>query len=107
MSGGRFSYLDNQLKCEIFGYTDKPKNIFEDKEISELIFDVLDLIHEFDYYKSGDSGEEDYLAEKTLFKKKWFTSDREERVKHIIDESVEELRTELYKTFIGDDNSDT
>ena len=49
MSGGHFEYLDSRLKEEIFGWTDKPENVFEDREISELVFDVLDLIHEFDW----------------------------------------------------------
>lgn len=42
MSGGRFNYLDSQLKHEIFGWTDKPSNVFEDREISELVWDILD-----------------------------------------------------------------
>lgn len=69
MSGGRFSYLNSSLKSEIFGWTDKPRNVFEDKEISELVWDILDLIHEFDCYASGDTGEESYLACKAEFKK--------------------------------------
>ena len=56
MSGGHFEYLDGRLKDEIFGYENKVKNVFEDREISELVFDVLDLIHEFDWYYSGDAG---------------------------------------------------
>lgn len=46
MSGGRFDYKDSSLKGEIYGWTDKPSNVFEDREISELVWDVLDLIHD-------------------------------------------------------------
>lgn len=100
MSGGYFSYYDTQLKSEIFGsYGDKPpRNVFEDKEITELVWDVLELIHSFDYYQQGDSSEEDYLKAKKNFKDKWLKNDPE-RCKYIIDEAIAETKDELYKTF--------
>lgn len=101
MSGGHFCYQDRNLKNEIFGYRyEKPvPNIFEDKEISELVWDVLDLVHDFDWYISGDTSEDDWLEAKGLFKAKWLRSDGQERCKNIVDGAVEELREELYKTF--------
>lgn len=102
MSGGRFDYKDSSLKDEIFGWTDKPRNVFEDKEISELVWDVLDLIHEYDWYASGDTAKETYLKAKAEFKKKWF-SDRGIRIRQIVDESIEQAKNELYETF-GFDN---
>ena len=99
MSGGCFDYLDNRLKSEIFGYCcQEPKNIFEDREISQLIWEVLDLIHEFDWYKSEDTCKDTYLEAKAAFKKRWF-SNRGVRVKRIVDESVADLKRELYETF--------
>ena len=98
MSGGHFEYLDSRLKDEIFGYEDKVKNVFEDREISELVFDVLDLIHEFDWYYSGDTGKETYLEAKAEFKKKWLSS-RGVRIKRTIDTALDEVRTELYETY--------
>lgn len=98
MSGGRFCFLDGQLKHEVFGWTQRPTNVFEDREISELVWDVLDLIHEFDWYKSGDTDEKTWLKEKTEFKKKWF-SNRGVRVRRIVDEALAQTREELYKTF--------
>ena len=98
MSGGHFEYLDSRLKDEIFGYEDKVKNVFEDREISELVFDVLDLIHEFDWYYSGDTGKETYLEAKAKFKKKWFSS-RGVRIKRTIDTAIDEVRAELYETY--------
>ena len=99
MSGGHFEYLDSRLKDEIFGYEDKVKNVFEDKEISELIFDVLDLIHEFDWYYSGDTGKETYLKAKVEFKKKWLGGNRGVRIKRTIDTALDEVRAELYETY--------
>ena len=98
MSGGQFEYLDSRLKDEIFGYENKVKNVFEDREISELVFDVLDLIHEFDWYYSGDTGKETYLEAKAEFKKKWLSS-RGVRIKHTIDTALDEVRAELYETY--------
>lgn len=99
MSGGRFNYLDRNLKVEIYGYTDKPSNVFEDKEISGLVWDVLDLIHNYDWYVSGDTCEETYLNFKRIFKEKWLSNDPLERVKRIIDEAISECKEELYKTY--------
>ena len=105
MSGGRFDYLDSQLKHEIFGWVDKPGNVFEDREISELVWDTLDLIHEFDWYASGDTGEDDYLEAKREFKRKWL-SNPDERHKRIVDNAIADIRAELYKTFdIGDEKT--
>ena len=98
MSGGRFDYIDGRLKDEIFGWTDRPRNVFEDREISELVWDVLDLIHDFDWYASGDTRKETYLKAKDKFKKKWF-SNRGVRVRQIVDDALRECKSELYETF--------
>lgn len=103
MSGGRFDYVDSRLKDEIFGWTDVPGNVFEDREISELVWDVLDLIHDFDWYASGDTCKETYLKAKQEFKKKWF-SNRGVRVRRIVDDALKRCKDELYETFaLGDD----
>ena len=98
MSGGRFDYQDSRLKSEIFGWSDTFSNVFEDREISALVWDVLDLIHDYDWYASGDTCEETWLAKKAAFKKKWFSS-RTVRVRQIVDEALRETKEELYKTF--------
>lgn len=98
MSGGRFNYMDGTLKNEIYGWVDKPSNVFEDREISELVWDVLDLIHDYDWYASGDTSEESYLEAKSEFKKKWF-SNRGVRIRRIVDDAIEQCKNELYITF--------
>ena len=98
MSGGHFEYLNSRLKDEIFGYEDKVKNVFEDREISELVFDVLDLIHEFDWYYSGDTDKETYLEAKAKFKKKWL-GNKGIRIKRTIDTALDEVRADLYETY--------
>ena len=100
MSGGRFNYQDMTLKDEIFGYAsrDEIHNVFEDREITELIYDVFDLIHAYDWYASGDTSKTTYLEAKDAFKQKWF-GDKEARVKHIVDEAIKGVKKELYETY--------
>lgn len=101
MSGGRFDYRDSALKSEIFGWInegDRIPNVFEDREISELTYDLLNLIHDYDWYASGDTCKESYLKAKETFKKKWL-GNRGVRVKHIVDKAIAELRDDLYETY--------
>lgn len=100
MSGGYFEYADQRAKNKIFGYLgDELKgNVFEDWEITELVRDVFDLIHDFDWYKSGDTCKETYLLKKAEFKKKWLGK-HPERVKEIIDLAIAEAKQELYETY--------
>ena len=98
MSGGHFNYLDSQLKNEIFDWSNQWHNVFEDAEISELVWDVLNLIHDFDWYISGDTRKETYLKHKTDFKKKWMDN-RGVRVRRIVDEALQRTKDELYETF--------
>lgn len=98
MSGGHFDYADSHAKSEIFGWDDKPRNVFEDREISELIWDVFDLIHDFDWYASGDTCKETYLKAKADFKKKWLKNNGV-RVRRIVDDAIAECKAELYETY--------
>ena len=99
MSGGKFNYEDSALRNEIFGYDDTWHDVFEDREISELVWDVLQVIHDFDWYASGDTDEGRYLEAKRYFKEKWLKGNPKERTKRVIDETIEEARQQLYKTY--------
>ena len=100
MSGGRFNYQDMTLRDEIFGYAgrDEINNVFEDREITELIYDVFDIIHAYDWYASGDTCKATYIEAKDEFKKKWF-GNNEARMKYIIDGAIEGVKKELYETY--------
>ena len=104
MSGGRFDYYDSSLMSEMFGYLDDGDpipNVMEDMEISELTYDLLTLIHDYDWYVSGDTGKETYLRAKELFKNKWLQNNKDlrlMRLQRIIDDAVDGLRDELYET---------
>ena len=99
MSGGYWNYQNDSAHNEIFQYASKPWNALEDREISELVWDVMELLHAFDWYKSGDTCEETYLKKKQEFKKKWFGSNRGLRIRRIVDDACAGLKDELYKTF--------
>ena len=99
MGGGHFDYQDKQLKNDMFGYEHEYKNPLEDREISNLVFDVLTLLHVFDYYKSGDTGIENYVTAKDKFKKKWLRNKNysQEILAKIICEETDNLKNELLK----------
>lgn len=98
MSGGNFNYVDATLKDEIYGWSDTWHNVFEDREISELVWDILNLIHDYDLYVSSDTCKETYLNAKAEFKRKWL-SNRGVAVRRTIDTAIEELKAELYETY--------
>lgn len=108
MSGGHFNhnYSYMTMQSDIFGYGDKYTNAFEDVEISELVWDVFNLIHDFDWYASRDTCEETWLKKKAEFKKKWFQSERKDRIKRIVDNALKNTKEELYKTFDLEDNDE-
>ena len=98
MSGGYFNYRDATLREEIYGWSDTWHNVFEDREISELVWDILNLIHDYDYYVSGDTAKDTYLKAKADFKNKWFDN-RDVVVKRVVDTAIEEVKAELYETY--------
>lgn len=99
MIGGMFYGSDTTVKNILFRWSDEPINVFEDEVISELVWDVFDLIHSFDYYKSCDTSKDAYLKDKAAFKKKWLGKSKGSVARKIVDESIEDLRQKLYETF--------
>ena len=122
MSGGRWNYEQCNLGYDMFpgcdvcyglgdderskyrNYTISIKearrlNPMRDKQISELVFDVLCLIYSCDWYLSGDTSEETYREDVDFFKRKWLGVSSDQSTKEEIDKSVDELRNELYVSF--------
>lgn len=115
MSGGYFNYENDSL-CDMicheypnYGldreyHKESAKNVraynpFEDKIISELIFDVFCLMHSYDWYKSGDTGPDDYEKDVKIFKNKWLKNlkDNKEFLRQYVDEEISHLKNELEK----------
>lgn len=109
MSRGYWNYENQNLQSDIFGWgaskEDGVPNIFEDKEISELIFEVFELLYAFDSYKSGDWCEGSWLEEKEAFKNKWLGRTEDERIKAVVESTLLEAKAEIFKTFgLKEDN---
>ena len=96
MSGGSFDYICYKIK--------DAARYAEDKEISELLYDLADLLHDEEWADSGDYSKDKYLNSLEIFKKKWFGSNREERLKNYVDDSIQKLRDELYELVGVDEN---
>ena len=95
MSGGHWNYTDETLKDEIFGYDEENKDPLGDLELSQLLLDMLKLLHEYDWFVSGDTGGEDWYHAKRKFKERWLSGDRSENLKRLIDERLDEVGEEL------------
>lgn len=117
MSGGRFNYLQQRLGDEIFDNAyvtyglDKKEhtksircvrkqNPLEDKVISEIAYDVLCLIHSYDWYASGDNCEDIYRKDVAFFKKKWLKKLDKEYVQTLIDEEIQVCKEELRRALM-------
>ena len=87
MSGGAWDYVSYRVE----ELADK----VEDAEIKVLIKDLAELIHDEEWYESGDYSRADYLETLKKFKKKWFKSSRETRIKKIIIEELDRFKNRL------------
>ena len=93
MSGGSHNYLCFQVEEEYVGS-------MHDKEMDMLIDDVSKILHDLEWYDSGDIGEDTYRKRINEFKKKWFQDSRTDRMKAIIIEECERLKKELLE-YVG------
>lgn len=118
MSGGKWNYNQSSLGYEMFpgcdicyGLGDDGKQYersrklarrldpMEDKQLSELVFDVLCLIYSADWYQSGDTSEDTYRKDVRYFKEKWLKPKQAKLVKNEIDAAIEGARDDLYVSF--------
>lgn len=87
MSGGHFNYKFYEL--------DVYEGHMEDAELEELLKDFAELLHDLEWYKSGDYDDEEYRKTVQKFKAKWFKGDRAERLKRIVEEECAKLKESL------------
>ena len=105
MSGGYYNGKEKILQSDIFGWGTETTeqaiklNPLKDKEISGIVFDLLNLLHEFDLAISGDTNMGNYYEEVTKFKDKWLNSEVKDRIRYVIDNSIKDLKEELYLSF--------
>lgn len=90
MSGESMDYL----YCKMKDYID----YIDDKEIKDLWRDLSYLMHDLEWYLSGDISKKDYECSLLGFKNKWFANGedtRAERLRGYIRESLHNLEQEL------------
>lgn len=119
MSGGVWNYTNDTLAGDIFGWgldvdyglnreehkisamQARKADPLEDKELSELVFDVFYLLHSYDWYTSADTGEATYRADVKAFKDKWLKRSEAQRIKDEIEKTLAETRIDLYRDLLG------
>jgi hypothetical protein len=89
MSGGSYGYIYSRLIEECDG-------AMYDAEMNDLIIDIAEVLHDLEWWKSGDSSEDKYRKTLARFKAKWFVRDRSERLKGYIDQQIGIVKHELY-----------
>ena len=115
MSGGSHNYIAYEINAELFEnriethYTNvcdaknariaRNLNPMHDRELSELMADVICLLYGLEWFDSCDIGEETYKKCVNKFKGKWFTRTENDRLnsyaedlKSYYEELVEELK---------------
>ena len=63
MSGGSFEYGYTKIKYDYVGY-------MQDKEMDDLMEDIAEVMHDLEWWQSGDISEEDYRETIKKFKQK-------------------------------------
>lgn len=91
MSGGSHNYIAYQIEQELGG-------MMEDKEMNELIQDIIEVAHDLEWWKSGDIDEHNYRKTVDEFKTKWFRGDGRtsqglyiKRLKRYVEEELQTL----------------
>lgn len=116
MSGGLFDYKNDYLTHEIFDWQASADyglgmgkynlnvagarkiNPMQDKQLSELVYDVFCLLHSLDWYRSGDTCEDTYRADVDFFKKKWLLRSCKKIAQREIDAAIDEMKQEIEKS---------
>ena len=98
MSGGSYNYVYSRLLTECFG-------AMYDDEMNDMINDLCEVLHDLEWWQSGDMSEEQYRETLEKFKAKWFRTDRVDRLKEYIDKQISVVRRQLYSA-IGMENTE-
>lgn len=120
MSGGNWNYQNDSLANELFGWGFSPNygekgfsqaayarksNPLEDRQLSELLWDLFCVLHSYDWYACGDTCEDTYRKDVAYFKNKWLKASPEELVRREIDASLEEARQAIYQSLGIEDSN--
>ena len=68
MSGGSYNYIYSKLSIECEGE-------MRDEEMNAMIKDLCEVLHDLEWWQSGDYSEDQYRETVSEFKKKWFKNE--------------------------------
>lgn len=91
MSGGAFDYMYNRVEETYCGQ-------MEDIELNNMMDDLVWLLRSLEWYKSGDTSEDDYREDVNHFKYKWFNQDTVSRVKTQLNKVLDDFKEEILKS---------
>lgn len=91
MSGGSLDYFYHKL----YGVSDH----IDDVEIRDLLKDLAEVLHDYEWYDSGDYSRDTYEETLAAFKEKWFKSSREDRLKVYIKDYLKNLEGKIDELF--------
>lgn len=91
MSGGSYNYMYSRINDEYVGR-------MHDSQLDEMMKDLVDLLHDLEWWQSCDSDEKCYRESVRKFKKKWFKQTKID-VQKQIESEFERTKNELLKEF--------
>lgn len=91
MSGGSYNYMYSQIEYEYAGK-------MHDSQLNAMMKDLIELLHDLEWWQSSDTGEDTYRRAVTEFKKKWFKQTKID-VQKQIESEFEKTKDELMKEF--------
>lgn len=92
MSGGSYNYICFTLENECEGQ-------MRDLELNEMLKDFCKVLHDLEWWQSGDYGEDEYRETVKEFKEKWFGKTHEERIEKAIKKATADFEKRLRDTF--------
>ena len=91
MSGGSYCYMFNRIEEEYVG------RMF-DSQLNSMMKDLVEVLHDLEWWQSCDYSEETYRESVKKFKKKWFRQTKID-VQKQIESEFEKTKNELLKEF--------
>lgn len=89
MSGGSMNYA--------FRHLEDMADYVEDREIKDLLNDLSNLMHDLEWWQSGDYSSSDYYESLDEFKKKWFGNNRNERLREYLNSELDDMKSKIEK----------
>lgn len=91
MSGGSYGYMFNRIEEEYVG------RMF-DSQLDNMMKDLVEVLHDLEWWRSADSDEKRYRESVNKFKKKWFRQTKID-VQKQIESEFEQTKNKLLKEF--------